>query len=98
VIAAFMLVLSVQTAAALPIQIRVLNAKNGKRVAGLKVSVLVKGAKDATEYTTDAEGNINVDLEPAAEVFVATGGGLPVARWEAKSTHMSPLARSSKMA
>ena len=72
VIAAFILVLSVQTAAALPIQIRVLNAKNGKRVAGQKVSVLIKGAKDATEYTTDAEGNINVDLDPAAEVFVAT--------------------------
>jgi len=70
--AAFILVLSVQTAAASPIQIRVLNAKNGKRVAGQKVSVLIKGAKDATEYTTDAEGNINVDLDPAAEVFVAT--------------------------
>ena len=54
------------------IQIRVLNAKNGKRVANQKVSVAVKGVKDATEYTTDAEGNINVNLPPEAEVFAAT--------------------------
>lgn len=56
----------------IPIQIRVLNAKNGERVTNQKVSVAIKGAKNATEYTTDAEGNINVDLPPEAEVFVAT--------------------------
>ena len=56
----------------IPIQIRVLNAKNGERVANQKVSVAIKGAKNATEYTTDAEGNINLDLQPGAEVFVAT--------------------------
>lgn len=59
-------------AAASTIQIRVLNAKNGERVANQKVSVGIKGVRGATEYTTDAEGNINVDLNPGAEVFVAT--------------------------
>jgi hypothetical protein len=54
------------------IQIRVLNAKTGERVANQKVSVAIKGTRDATEYTTDAEGNINVDLSPNAEVFAAT--------------------------
>lgn len=56
----------------IPIQIRVLNAKNGEHVANQKVSVAIKGTKNATEYTTDAEGNINVDLPREAEVFVAT--------------------------
>ncbi|MFZ0780378.1 MAG: hypothetical protein WAM86_04520 [Candidatus Sulfotelmatobacter sp.] len=54
------------------IQIRVLNAKNGERVANQKVSVGIKGVKGATEYTTDAEGDINVNLPPEAEVFAAT--------------------------
>ena len=63
---------SLQASAATPIQIRVLNAKNGERVANQKVSVAIKGVRDASEYTTDAEGNITVDLDPAAEVFVAT--------------------------
>jgi hypothetical protein len=54
------------------IQIRVLNARNGERVANQKVSVDVRGTKGATEYTTDAEGNINVDLPPEPEVFAAT--------------------------
>jgi hypothetical protein len=58
--------------APLQIQIRVLNAKDGERVANQKVSVLIKGTKNATEYTTDAEGDVNVDLPPEAEVFVAT--------------------------
>jgi hypothetical protein len=55
-----------------PLQIRVLNAKNGEPVANQKVSVAIKGTKGATEYTTDAEGNINLDLQPGEEVFVAT--------------------------
>jgi len=59
-------------AAASTIQIRVLNAKNGERVANQKVSVGIKGVRGATEYTTDAEGNINVDLNAGSEVFVAT--------------------------
>jgi hypothetical protein len=54
------------------IQIRVLNAKTGERVAKQKVSVAIKGTKNATEYTTDAEGNINVDLPSNVEVFAAT--------------------------
>jgi hypothetical protein len=58
--------------APLRVQIRVLNAKDGERVANQKVSVLIKGTKNATEYTTDAEGDVNVDLPPEAEVFVAT--------------------------
>ena len=56
----------------LRIQIRVLNAKSGERVANQKVSVAIKSTKNATEYTTDAEGNINVDLPPEARVFAAT--------------------------
>jgi hypothetical protein len=59
-------------AAAAPIQIRVLNAKNGERVAGQKVSVLIKGQKNATEYVTDAEGDINIDLDPSVQIWVAT--------------------------
>jgi hypothetical protein len=61
-----------QASAVTPIQIRVLNAKNDKRVANQKVSVDIRGARGASEYTTDAEGNITVDLDPAADVFVAT--------------------------
>jgi len=64
--------LLVQAAFAETFQIRVLNAKNGDRVPYQLVSVLVKGTKAASEYKTDAEGNINVDLHPTAEVFVAT--------------------------
>lgn len=68
----FALCLQAAGEAPLQIQIRVLNAKNGERVANQKVSVGIKGVKGATEYTTDAEGNINVDLPPEAEVFAAT--------------------------
>jgi hypothetical protein len=68
----FALCLQAAGEAPLQIQIRVLNAKDGERVANQKVSVLIKGTKNATEYTTDAEGDVNVDLPPEAEVFVAT--------------------------
>jgi hypothetical protein len=68
----FALCLQAAGEAPLQIQIRVLNAKNGERVANQKVSVAIKGVRDATEYTTDAEGNINVDLPPEAELFAAT--------------------------
>jgi hypothetical protein len=68
----FALCLQAAAEAPLQIQIRVLNAKTGERVANQKVSVGIKGVKGATEYTTDAEGNINVDLSPEAEVFAAT--------------------------
>jgi hypothetical protein len=61
-----------QASAATPIQIRVLNAKNGERVKNQKVSVDIKGTRGASEYITDAEGSITVNLDPAAEVFVAT--------------------------
>lgn len=71
-IALFTLSLQAVGEAPIQIQIRVLNAKNGERVADQKVSVDIKGVSGATEYTTDAEGNINVDLPPEAEVFVAT--------------------------
>jgi hypothetical protein len=70
-VSAFVLFLQVEAAAA-PIQIRVLNAKNAERVANQKVSVLIKGQRDATEYVTDTEGNINVDLDPSARIWVAT--------------------------
>ena len=32
----------------------------------------MKGVRDATEYRTDVEGNVNVDVDPTAEVFAAT--------------------------
>lgn len=67
-----MFFLFLQTAPAETFQIRVLNAKNGQRVARQQVSVLVKGKKAAAEYKTDAEGNITVDIPADAEVFVAT--------------------------
>jgi hypothetical protein len=66
----FALCLQAAGEAPLQIQIRVLNAKNGERLANQKVSVLIKGTKNATGYTTDAEGDVNVDLPPEAEVFV----------------------------
>jgi len=72
VISALLLALFLRTALAATIQIRVLNAKNGERVADQKVSVDIKGTRDASEYTTDDEGDISVDLDPTAEVFVAT--------------------------
>ncbi len=72
VIAVFAMCLQAMAATPIPIQIRVLNAKNGERVTNEKVSVAIKGAKNATEYTTDAEGNINLDLPLEAQVFVAT--------------------------
>ncbi len=68
----FALCLEAVGQAPVQIQIRVLNAKNGERVANQKVSVGIKGVKGATEYTTDAEGDINVNLPPEAEVFAAT--------------------------
>jgi hypothetical protein len=71
-VAATIFVLCSQAVAASTIQIRVLNAKNGERVQNQKVSVAIKGVKDASEYTTNAEGNINVELDAGAEVFVAT--------------------------
>ncbi len=68
----FALCLQAVGEAPVQIQIRVLNAKNGERVANQKVSVGIKGVKGATEYTTDAEGDISVNLPPEAEVFAAT--------------------------
>ena len=67
-------VLSLQAVGQTPmrIQIRVLNARTGERVANQKVSVAIKGTKNATEYTTDADGDIDVDLPPDAELFAAT--------------------------
>jgi hypothetical protein len=66
------LVLAMHAALAATIQIRVLNAKTGQPVVHQKVSVQVKGVRDATEYTTDGEGNINAEFDPAAQIFVAT--------------------------
>jgi hypothetical protein len=68
----FALCLPAAGQAPMQIQIRVLNSKNGERVANQKVSVAIKGTKNATEYTTDAEGNISVNLPSDAEVFAAT--------------------------
>jgi hypothetical protein len=54
------------------IQVRVLDAKSGARVPNEKVSMLIKGEKNAREYTTDSEGNFSLQLEPSASLFVAT--------------------------
>jgi hypothetical protein len=70
--AVFALCLQATGGTTVPIQIRVLNAKSGQVVANQKVSVAIKGTKNVTEYTTDPQGNINLDLPPGAEVFVAT--------------------------
>ncbi|HEY2001020.1 MAG TPA: hypothetical protein VGG80_01815 [Acidobacteriaceae bacterium] len=72
ILLASIFLLLLQNALASNVQIRVLNAKNGKPVANEKVSVQVKGVRDATEYRTDVEGNVNADLDPAAQVFAAT--------------------------
>ena len=68
----WMFAVLLQAFAATTIQIRVLNAKNGERVKNQKVSVDIKGTRDGSEYITDADGNITVDLDPAARVFAAT--------------------------
>lgn len=54
------------------IQVRVLDAKSGDRVPNEKVSVLVKGEKNARDYTTDSEGNFSLELAPSAAIYVAT--------------------------
>jgi hypothetical protein len=63
---------SMQAADAATIQIRVLNAKNGKRVTNQKVSVDIKGEKGATEYVTDAEGEFSLEIDSSAEIWVGT--------------------------
>lgn len=54
------------------VQVRVLDAKSGARVPNEKVSVLIKGEKDARDYTTDSEGNFSLQVDPSASVYVAT--------------------------
>jgi len=54
------------------IQIRVLNARNGKRVPNEKVSLLIKGQRDAWEYKTDSLGDVTVNVTRDAAVFAAT--------------------------
>lgn len=54
------------------IQVRVLDAKSGDRVPNEKVSVLVKGEKNARDFTTDSEGNFSLELDPFAAIYVAT--------------------------
>ena len=54
------------------VQVRVLDAKSGARVPNEKVSVLIKGEKDARDYTTDSEGNFSLQIDPSTSVYVAT--------------------------
>ena len=54
------------------IQVRVLDAKSGARVPNEKVSVLLKGEKNARDYTTDSEGDFSLQLDPSAAIYVAT--------------------------
>ncbi|MGC2163251.1 MAG: hypothetical protein WA634_15165 [Silvibacterium sp.] len=65
------------------IQVRVLNARNGNRVPNERVSVQIKGEKDATEYKTDSEGNFYLQLDPSAYIFVAT-------EWWVTCRHITP--------
>jgi hypothetical protein len=54
------------------VQVRVLDAKSGARVPNEKVSVLIKGEKNAGDYTTDREGNFSLQLDSSASIYVAT--------------------------
>jgi hypothetical protein len=54
------------------IQVRVLDARSGACVPNEKVSVLVKGEKNARDYTTDIEGNFSLQIDPSAFIYVAT--------------------------
>ena len=45
------------------VQVRVLDAKSGARIPNEKVSVLIKGEKNARDYTTDNEGNFTLQLD-----------------------------------
>ena len=54
------------------VQVRVLDARSGARVPNEKVSVLIRGEKNARDYTTDSEGNFSLQLDPSASVYVAT--------------------------
>ena len=69
------------------IQVRVLNARNGDPVPNEKVSVLVKGEKDATEYRTDKDGDLSLQLDPSAFIFVAT-------EWWVTRRHITPESAS----
>lgn len=77
------LIVSHLAAQAQSIQVRVLNARNGDPVPNEKVSVLINGEKDATEYTTDNDGNLSLQLDPSANIFVAT-------EWWVTCRHITP--------
>jgi hypothetical protein len=65
------------------VQVRVLDAKSGARVANEKVSVLIKGEKGAADYTTDNEGNFSLQVDPSALIYVAT-------EWRVTCRHLTP--------
>ncbi len=54
------------------IVVRVLNAKNAKPVIRQKVSIFVKGQRDASEYVTDDNGEVKLELEPDQELIAST--------------------------
>jgi len=54
---------AIATLLAQSVQVRVLDAKSGARVPNEKVSVLIKGEKDARDYTTDSEGNFSLQVD-----------------------------------
>ena len=55
---------AIATLLAQSVQVRVLDAKSGARVPNEKVSVLIKGEKDARDYTTDSEGKMCIRDRP----------------------------------
>jgi hypothetical protein len=65
------------------IQVRVLDAKSGARVPNEKVSVFIKGKKGAGEYTTDSDGDFNLQIDPTALVYVTT-------EWRFTCRHLTP--------
>jgi hypothetical protein len=62
----------IQSLLAQSIQVRVLDGRSGSRIPNEKVSVLIKGEKDAREFRTDDKGDFMLLVEPSADIFVAT--------------------------
>jgi hypothetical protein len=80
---ALLSIVSHPTVHAQSIQVRVLNARNGDRVPNQRVSVLIKGERDAREYTTDSKGDFSIQVDPSASIWAAT-------EWWVTCRHVTP--------
>jgi hypothetical protein len=65
--------INVPSVSAETIRVRVLNGRNGKPVVHEKVSVFIKGDRDAADHTTDSNGTFTLDLDPLTEPLPSTG-------------------------